>query len=294
MLAGKGATLLVTVDCGTTSFEPLAEARRLGMSVVVIDHHQMRRRTARGRGAGQSEPARRSLRPRLSRRGRSRAGDAGRGQPGTADARVLERRNARAGSARHAAPCRARHGRRCRAPDRAQPRLRGEGPDRDAAPRSYRPHRADGRVAAERPAGSLASRFHAGTAHQCRRADRPRRSRGAAAAGRRCLGSRPDRRRARSPEHRAPGHRADGGSAGGSRGAGFAWPRRQGRRDRHRLGGLASRRGRPRRVAAEGKIFTAGLCDRAGAGRHRHRLGPLDLRRRPRQGGAAGGEGAAC
>src|SRR5437899_294164 len=39
-LAGKGATLLVTVDCGTTSLEPLAEARRLGMSVVVIDHHQ--------------------------------------------------------------------------------------------------------------------------------------------------------------------------------------------------------------------------------------------------------------
>jgi single-stranded-DNA-specific exonuclease len=39
-LAGKGATLLVTVDCGTTSLEPLAEARKLGMSVVVIDHHQ--------------------------------------------------------------------------------------------------------------------------------------------------------------------------------------------------------------------------------------------------------------
>jgi single-stranded-DNA-specific exonuclease len=39
-LAGRGATLLVTVDCGTTSIEPLAEARRLGMSVVVIDHHQ--------------------------------------------------------------------------------------------------------------------------------------------------------------------------------------------------------------------------------------------------------------
>ena len=39
-LAAKGATLLVTVDCGTTSLEPLAEARRLGMSVVIIDHHQ--------------------------------------------------------------------------------------------------------------------------------------------------------------------------------------------------------------------------------------------------------------
>src|SRR5215471_2180922 len=39
-LAGKGATLLITVDCGTTSIEALAEARKLGMSVVVIDHHQ--------------------------------------------------------------------------------------------------------------------------------------------------------------------------------------------------------------------------------------------------------------
>lgn len=39
-LAARGATLLVTVDCGTTSLEALAEAKALGMSVVVIDHHQ--------------------------------------------------------------------------------------------------------------------------------------------------------------------------------------------------------------------------------------------------------------
>ncbi len=39
-LAERGATLLVTVDCGTTSHEPLAEAKRLGLDVVVIDHHQ--------------------------------------------------------------------------------------------------------------------------------------------------------------------------------------------------------------------------------------------------------------
>jgi single-stranded-DNA-specific exonuclease len=39
-LAARGATLLVTVDCGTTSIEPLSEARALGMDVVVIDHHQ--------------------------------------------------------------------------------------------------------------------------------------------------------------------------------------------------------------------------------------------------------------
>jgi len=39
-LAARGATLLVTVDCGTTSVEPLAQARVLGVDVVVIDHHQ--------------------------------------------------------------------------------------------------------------------------------------------------------------------------------------------------------------------------------------------------------------
>src|SRR6202030_93289 len=39
-LAGRGATLLVTVDCGTTSIEPLAQAHALGMDVVVVDHHQ--------------------------------------------------------------------------------------------------------------------------------------------------------------------------------------------------------------------------------------------------------------
>jgi single-stranded-DNA-specific exonuclease len=39
-LAARGATLLVTVDCGTTSIEPLAEAKARGMDVVVIYHHQ--------------------------------------------------------------------------------------------------------------------------------------------------------------------------------------------------------------------------------------------------------------
>jgi single-stranded-DNA-specific exonuclease len=39
-LAERGAKLLVTVDCGTTSLEPLAEAARLGLDTVVIDHHQ--------------------------------------------------------------------------------------------------------------------------------------------------------------------------------------------------------------------------------------------------------------
>ena len=36
----QNASLLVTVDCGTTSFEPFETARLLGMDVLVIDHHQ--------------------------------------------------------------------------------------------------------------------------------------------------------------------------------------------------------------------------------------------------------------
>jgi single-stranded-DNA-specific exonuclease len=38
-LAARDATLLITVDCGTVSHEPLAEAARLGMATIVIDHH---------------------------------------------------------------------------------------------------------------------------------------------------------------------------------------------------------------------------------------------------------------
>lgn len=39
-LVAEGARLILTVDCGTTSFEPLAAAARLGADVVVVDHHQ--------------------------------------------------------------------------------------------------------------------------------------------------------------------------------------------------------------------------------------------------------------
>ncbi len=52
-LAQRGATLLVTVDCGTGSIEPLAEARRLGLDVIVLDHHQADE-TSAGCDRGQS------------------------------------------------------------------------------------------------------------------------------------------------------------------------------------------------------------------------------------------------
>ena len=36
----RAPELVVTVDCGAVSFEPFAEAARLGLDVVVFDHHQ--------------------------------------------------------------------------------------------------------------------------------------------------------------------------------------------------------------------------------------------------------------
>ena len=40
-LVDKGAQLIVTVDCGSTSFEALEKAKELSCDVVVIDHHQV-------------------------------------------------------------------------------------------------------------------------------------------------------------------------------------------------------------------------------------------------------------
>ena len=39
-LVRDGARLIVTVDCGTVSFAPLAAAKVMGAGVIVIDHHQ--------------------------------------------------------------------------------------------------------------------------------------------------------------------------------------------------------------------------------------------------------------
>jgi len=39
-LVKEGAKLIVTVDCGVTSFDTLAHAKTLGVDVVVLDHHQ--------------------------------------------------------------------------------------------------------------------------------------------------------------------------------------------------------------------------------------------------------------
>ena len=41
-LVAEGISLVVTVDCGITAFEAFAEAAKLGLDVVVTDHHQGR------------------------------------------------------------------------------------------------------------------------------------------------------------------------------------------------------------------------------------------------------------
>ena len=137
-LAARGATLLVTVDCGTTSIEPLAEARKLGLDV---DRHRPssgRRAAAAGARGGQSEPARRSFGARPSRRRRARVHDRGRGQPRAAHARLLDASAAGARSARLARSRRARHRRRRGAAQGPQPRLRRQGPARAAPARERR------------------------------------------------------------------------------------------------------------------------------------------------------------
>ena len=43
-LADRGVSLLLTADCGTTSYREIEVARSLGMDVIVTDHHQLQAR----------------------------------------------------------------------------------------------------------------------------------------------------------------------------------------------------------------------------------------------------------
>ncbi len=40
-LANEGAKVLITLDCGTASHDPLARAKELGLDAIVVDHHQV-------------------------------------------------------------------------------------------------------------------------------------------------------------------------------------------------------------------------------------------------------------
>ncbi len=97
-LAERGATLLVTVDCGTASIEPLVEARALGVDVIVIDHHQADE--VLPPAIAIVNPNRRDDLSGLGhlRRRRSRVHDGGGGEPRFARARLLDERTAGARS----------------------------------------------------------------------------------------------------------------------------------------------------------------------------------------------------
>ena len=288
-LAAKGATLLITVDCGTTSIEPLAEAKRLGMSVVVIDHHQ----------AGDVLPE--------------------------VDALVNPNRPDDISGLGHLAAV----GLTLVTLVAVNRELRQRGfwtaemPEPDLLGMLH--HVALGTVADVAPLTGLNRAFVAKGLIAMRRRDHvghtalmdvarlngppeawhlgfmlgPRINAGGR-IGRADLGVRlllegDPTEAARiaaeldrlNTERRVIEQAAEAqaeAEALAALGAGG-----QGLGDRHRVRRLASRRGRAGRGAAEGEIRAAGLCDRARARRHRHRLGPLDRRRRSRQGGAAGG-----
>ena len=281
-LAARGATLLVTVDCGTTSVEPLSEAKALGMDVVVIDHHQ----------------ADEALPPALAIVNPNRRDDlSGLGYLAAVGlvfmTVVAVNRELRArGFWTEARP---------------EPDLLtflddvALGTVADVVPLIglNRAFVAKGLLVLRRreqpglvslmdvarlsgPPEAWHLGFLLGPAHQCRRPHRPRRSRRAAAAGNRSDRSGQDRRRTRPAQSRAAGDRAGDLGAGRSRGHGRARHRGERRRGDHRRRRLASRRRRPRRRAAEGKVRPAGICHCARARRHRHRLGPLHRRRRYR------------
>ncbi len=88
----EGASVVVTVDCGITAFEPLAEAKRAGLDLIVIDHHMAEIALPEAVAVvdpnrlDDDEPA------QASRGGRRRVPARGRRQPRAARGRLVRRR----------------------------------------------------------------------------------------------------------------------------------------------------------------------------------------------------------
>ena len=271
--AERGVKLLVTVDCGTTSMEPVTEAKKLGLDTVVIDHHQ----------------ADEELPPAVAIVNPNRADDlSGLGHLAAvglvfvtlvALTRELRRRNFWTGT-------------------RDEPDLL-----------SLLHLVALGTVADVVPLKGLNRAFVAKGLIALRRRDQigltalmdaarlngppepwhlgfllgPRINAGGR-IGRADLGVRllleedPSEAariagRTRPSESRAPADRTRDGGAGGGRSHGRARTGRERRRGGDRGRGLASRRGRAGGGATQGTLWTSRVCDCARAGRHRYRIG---------------------
>ena len=247
-LREEGASVVVTVDCGVTAYEPLAEARKAGLDVVVIDHHQAE--LALPEALAVVDPNRiddQSPHKQLAAVGVAFLLCVG-----------INRALRAAGWYGDARP----------EPDLRQwLDLVALGTVADVVPLTgvnralvrqglavMQQRRNPGLAALAdvgapaRAAGRLSSRLHAGAARQCRRPCRPGRSRRPPAGERRCARGRRARHPPRRVQRRAPRHRARGARPGDRphRGpvrarpqgpAGGAGGRERGlayRRDRHR------------------------------------------------------------
>ena len=225
-LVKEGARLIVTVDCGTTSVEPLAAAKPLGADVVVVDHHQADERL-----------------PDVAALVNPNRQDDLSGLGHLCAAGVVFMRAGRDHA--RAAPARLLRPASCAQPDLlALLDLVGLATVCDVVPlkglnRAYvtkglqvmRQRRNTGLKALADAAGlgraadALSSGLRARAAHQCRRAHRRRRAGRAPAGDRRRDGGGAHRRAARQAQPRAQGHR--GAHAGGGRGpCRAAWWRR--------------------------------------------------------------------
>ena len=60
-LQKEGVRLVITVDCGARSLPEAAHARKIGLDLIITDHHSPHCRAARVPGADQSQAARRYL-----------------------------------------------------------------------------------------------------------------------------------------------------------------------------------------------------------------------------------------
>ena len=286
-LVKEGAQLIVTVDCGTTSREPLARAGELGCDVIVIDHHQAdeelpravavvnpnRQDDVSGLGhlcaAGVCFLVLVATRSELRRRG------------------YYAERCRRARSDGRARPRRLGDHRRRGAAHRPQPRLRHAGAAGDALAAQQRPQGAERRGGAERGADAVSPGLHPRPAHQRRRPHRRCRA-GLAPSGRRGRdGGGPHRGAARQAEQGAA--RAREGDARGGAGASRSDDRRASRYlgAAARLAHLAQGRRRPRRQPADRALPPSIVRHRLECRdrRRRHRLAALGDGRRHRRRG---------
>ena len=226
-LKAQGAALVITVDCGITSFAALEEAKGIG-------HRRHRRGPPRRRAGaagrvrgGQPEPAGRELSASHARRRRRRLPAGDRGQPRAAAARLVRRGAAGAGPAAMAGPGGAGNRVRRGAAGGIEPRAGGAGAEGDGAARQSRPQEPVRRGARDRPGRCLSRRLPARPAGQCRwpggtvgpgRAAAGHRGSGAGRRPRapaRCL----QRGAARTGDRGAGGRAAPSRSAGGGQSA---------------------------------------------------------------------------